>query len=107
MSTCADSSSFPQCSFPSNDQVQLSELAQHRNRSRRRYPGNGLDFVAVRLRPSDRPNNAQTVVLTTAAAPTQASNGYNALDQLTSGTGLSGIVYNSDGEQETITGPSP
>ena len=71
-------------------------------------PGNGLDFVAV---PDyDRatvPANAQTVRLTAAGASTQASYSYNALDQLTAGTGLSGISYNSDGEQETMTGPAP
>lgn len=71
-------------------------------------PGNGVDFVAV---PGfDRktvPSNAQTVTFTAAAESLQTTYGYNALDQLTGGTGLSGISYSTDGEQTAITGPSP
>lgn len=70
--------------------------------------GNQLDFVAV---PNyDRktvPTNAQTISLTAATESVQASYGYNALDQITSGSGLSGISYSTDGEQTAITGPSP
>jgi hypothetical protein len=50
---------------------------------------------------------ANYVTYAPAAAAAQATYSYNALDQLTGGTGLSGITYSSDGEQKTITGPSP
>jgi RHS repeat-associated protein len=70
--------------------------------------GNGVDFVSV---PGyDRQHVApfaQTITYAPAAAAAQATYSYNALDQLTGGTGLSGITYSSDGEQKTITGPSP
>ena len=73
-------------------------------------PGNQLDFVAVAgydrlVLPT---SNADNVTLTPAAETTTETYGYNARDQLTAtGSLIAGVAYNSDGDQTSISGPSP
>lgn len=71
-------------------------------------PGNQIDFVAV---PGyDRatvPSNAQDVTLTKQNESTIVTYAYNTLDQLTATGAISAVTYNSDGDQTSITGPTP